>query len=129
MWKANPNISSDGIAYPQGMPQEQLEAGRQELVTFTETTLQHLIKAERLAYHHKPSIELFCRMDIGVMPDDTGKLQYFVNEVTRGPTVTCLFWANTLDLKMVASNLGADFAVAFHKYLCNQHPDLHKTKA
>jgi hypothetical protein len=65
-------------------------------------------------------------MDVGIMPDCDGNLQYFVNEVTRGPTVTCLFSGSTMDLKMVAANLGADFAVFFHRYLCQHHSDLHK---
>lgn len=121
----DPDISSNAIAFAEGIPKAELEAARLELETFAETTLQHIIKAERSAYHHEPSIELFCRMDIGVMPDDKGHLQYFVNEIARGPTTTSLFSGSTLDLRSVAPNLGADFAVAFHEYLCDQHPDLH----
>lgn len=125
MLKDDPEVSSNIIANPIGLPKEELDAARLELETFAETTLWSLVQAERMAYYHRPSIEIFCRMDIGVMPDEEGNLQYFVNEVTRSPTAACLFSGHTFGVKTVAPNLGADFAVAFHKYLCEQHPDLH----
>jgi hypothetical protein len=62
------------IGFPRGVTTEELATAEWELKTFTETTLEHLIKAERLAYHYTPSISLFCRLDIGVMPDNKGHL-------------------------------------------------------
>jgi hypothetical protein len=110
-------LTSDDITFPQGIPRDKLLVAQQELETFTETTLTKLIDAEKLAYYHTPSTSLFCRLDIGVMPNAKGNLQYFVNEITRGPTMTCLF-SKGLE---VAPNLGADFAVIFHEYLSNNY--------
>lgn len=124
MWTQDPDISADDVGFPRGITKDELTTARTELETFAEKTLSRLIEAERLAYHFTPSISLFCRLDIGVMPDDKGRLQYFVNEVTRGPTMTCLFSGSGTDVEEVAPNLGADFAVAFHKYLCDQHAEL-----
>jgi hypothetical protein len=122
MWKEEPPATANDIGFPRGVTTEELATAEGELKTFAETTLEHLIKAERLAYHYTPSISLFCRLDIGVMPDNKGHLQYFVNEVTRGPTMTCLF-SHGVDVEEVAPNLGADFANAFHQYLCDKHSD------
>jgi hypothetical protein len=126
MLREDPGVSSNIIANPMGLPKEELDAARLELETFAETTLRNLVEAERMAYYHRPSIETFCRLDIGVMPDEEGNLRYFVNEVTRSPTAACLFSGYTFGVKTVAPNLGADFAVAFHRYLCQQHSNLHK---
>jgi hypothetical protein len=124
MWKENADVTADKIGFPRGITSTELTAAREEMETFAQSTLNQLIEAERLAYYRIPSISLFCRLDIGVTPNELGELRYFVNEVTRGPTTTCLFSGSTPDLEDIAPNLGADFAGTFYKYLCTEHLDL-----
>jgi hypothetical protein len=121
-WKTNPKTSTDEVGYPKSLTKAEIKEAGDEINTFAETTLRHLIKAEQLAHHHTPSISLFCRLDIGIMPDDNGALKYFVNEVTRGPTSTCLFSGKDIDVEDIAPNLGTEFAVAFYEFLCAEHP-------
>jgi len=122
MWKENPNIKADDVGFPKGLTTADIKEANEEINRFAETTLSHHVKAEHLAYHHTPSISLFCRLDIGIMPDSTGNLQYFVNEVTRGPTQTCLFSGTHPDVEDIAPNLGTEFAVAFYNFMCSEHP-------
>jgi len=123
-WNKDPNISADKVGFPKGLSQVALEVAKKELHSFAEHTLSHLIKAERRAYHFTPSIALFCRMDIGIMPNKNGDLRYFVNEITRSPVKTCLWSGSAPDTEAIAHNLGADFSIIFYEYLCTEHPDL-----
>ena len=53
------------------------------------------------------SLDIFCRVDVGFIRLDNGRLQYFVNEVERGPNVG--LWAGRKWAHMmgkVASGLG-----------------------
>ena len=57
----------------------------------TNPTTMTLSKMERRSTGTSSSIDLFCRIDMGVIQMDDGRLNYFVNEVESGPNV-CL-WA------------------------------------
>ena len=93
--------------------------------SFAEDTLMHLVRAEKLAYGRTPSIALFCRMDIGVMPmAGSQRLGYFVNEITRCPTKTCKWTGSAPDTEVIPYNLAADFAPVFSDYLHREHFDL-----
>ena len=61
-----------------------------ELFTFVRETLHGLIAME-IKETGSRSLEQSCRLDIGIIEDQDSSLQYFVNEVERGPHV-CL-WA------------------------------------
>jgi hypothetical protein len=71
----------------------QREASRKQLYDFARQTYQGLIDRERVNFKSpsQSSIELICRLDVGIMRNEsTGKWEYFVNEVERGFLV-CLF--------------------------------------
>jgi hypothetical protein len=123
LWKKNPNISSDKIAFRQGIASDVYRTGYSRLCSFAKQTLTRLIDAEQLAYGHMPSISLFCRMDIGIMENkETGNLDYFVNEISRGPTVTCLWGGLNFDTMSIPGNLGADFGTVFYRFLVENYP-------
>jgi hypothetical protein len=71
----------------------QREASRKQLYDFAQQTYQGLIDRERVNFKSpsQSSIELICRLDVGIMRNEsTGKWEYFVNEVERG-FLLCLF--------------------------------------
>jgi hypothetical protein len=113
----DPSISADKIGFPKGLTSSAIKNGRKQLESFAEDTLKRLVEAEKLAYGCTPSIALFCRMDIGVMPKDDGGLGYFVNEVTRCPTKTCKWTGSAPDTEIIPYNLAADFSLIFSDYL------------
>ena len=64
----------------------------QELYAFVKRTLDALVEMEVRGTGNS-SLTQFCRLDLGLIKTEQGKgtVQYFVNEVERGPNV-CL-WA------------------------------------
>jgi hypothetical protein len=133
MWKENPDIDSYAVGSPQDVPAEETSSALSEIQTFAETNLSHLVKAECLAYHHIPSISIFCRMDIGIMEDDKGQLKYFVNEVTRGPLAATMFPPERSNMPgeldglaslTVLQEMGEGFSKHFYDMLCSHHEDL-----
>jgi len=66
------------------------EQGKREFYEFVLGTWRELVLRETRDGGGKPSICLFCRMDIGVRIDlhGAGSSQYFVNEVEHSPTTS-----------------------------------------
>ena len=70
----------------------------------------------------KPSICLFCRLDIGLLIDKEGRAHYFVNEVER--TQTTSLWSNRSHAKSPKAStgiLGDTFAQAFYEWLLSMN--------
>jgi hypothetical protein len=64
------------------------EAGEAQLYHFAEVTLKVLIQMEEEEVGlDDSSLRLFCRMDISIIDNGRGGLDYFINEVERGPLV------------------------------------------
>jgi hypothetical protein len=84
-----------------------IEKARSELYDFANATLLELIKMDKRKSGAFSSINLFCRMDIGVIAKENGELDYFVNEIERGPNAA--LWTgehNPHLLAEVAKDLG-----------------------
>src|SRR5215471_21577946 len=111
---------------PNGISDAELPKGREELVKFAERTLHRLVVAEQKAYQHKPSISLFCRMDIGIMANKKAELGYFVNEITRGPTPPSLWSSIHERTANIAPKLGAQFSDKFYEFMHSEHKTLAK---
>jgi hypothetical protein len=62
-----------------------------ELMEFARKNFTELRKMEKRSTGTDGSMDILCRIDIGFVQTDDGKLNYFVNEVEKGPNV-CL-WA------------------------------------
>jgi hypothetical protein len=78
----------DDIMTREGGSRASREAAETQLYTFAEGTLKELIALELDELGLKDSsLQLFCRMDISIIDNDRGGLDYFVNEVERGPLV------------------------------------------
>jgi hypothetical protein len=60
---------------------------KKELVTFVKNTLRSVITQEQRQYQAIPSLAQFCRVDVGLIRNEEGKLDYFVNEIERGINV------------------------------------------
>jgi hypothetical protein len=72
----------------EGGSRESRAAGEEQLYRFAEVTLEALIRMEEEELGLDDlSIRLFCRMDISVIDNGRGGLDYFVGEVERGPLV------------------------------------------
>lgn len=73
----------------EGGRDEQLALARKELFDFAEITLARLVQMEKdgTPGYDYLGIELLCRVDISIMDNAEGGLDYFVNEVERGVTM------------------------------------------
>lgn len=117
MLRENPSISSDQVTLPTGVTQVEIDAAREELYSFARDTLKYLIREEAMANGCKGSLELYCRMDIGIHWSPDGELCYFVNELCRNPLATALWTGSSPDTSHIAGNLGAEFAPVLHRWV------------
>jgi hypothetical protein len=87
-------------------------------------TYEELYAMESRKTSGKPSICLFCRLDIGILIDGEGQVHYFVNEVEK--TQTTSLWSNRQhahSLRIPARMLGHTFAKAFYEWMLSvQNP-------
>lgn len=86
-------LSSGDAQVRRGGTKRKRNIAEEQLRAFALTTYTALIEKEKEDFPspHQSSLELMCRLDIGVMMNSqTGRLDYFVNEVERGCLV-CLF--------------------------------------
>lgn len=89
MLEANPRLSAQQVSPSMEADPDVLEHAMSELVDFAKVNLTELSSLDKRSTGSAPSIELFCRMDVGVIEAEEG-LEYFVNEVEKGPNV-CLW--------------------------------------
>lgn len=88
-----------------------------EFFAFVNETFRRLFQIESCLLTSRPSIGVFCRLDIGLMVVD-GKVNYFVNEVER--TQTASLWNNPPKGTRYPSRIGligATFAHSFYKWI------------
>ena len=93
-----------------------------EFRTFVMQTYEELYMIESRSMLGKPSICLFCRLDIGLLIDDDGNAHYFVNEVER--TQTTSLWSNRVHAKSPKAPtgiLGDTFAQALYEWLLSMN--------
>jgi hypothetical protein len=64
-------------------PVSEQQRGKQELVSFATKSLNALIDQEERGGTFKSDLQLFCRMDVGVMYNVDSELHYFINGVYR----------------------------------------------
>jgi hypothetical protein len=118
MFKKNPKISVQEISNSTEADEETLKHAMAELETFAHKNLTELSRMEKMATGTSPSIDMFCRIDVGIMQKKDGTLDYFVNEVERGPNV-CL-WAGNLWSHLVGT-VGAKFGSSLHSWVQRSH--------
>lgn len=80
---------ADILMVREGGRDDQIAHARKELFDFAEKTLARLIRREKNGPPHYDylGIELLCRVDISIIDNAAGGLDYFVNEVERGVTM------------------------------------------
>ena len=93
------------------------EVGRREFYDFVNTTFNELVQRESRITHAKSSLALFCRMDIGILLNQEGSANYFVNEIERTPT-TSLWSQNSKRTGVKIGILADTFAEAMRSWLC-----------
>jgi hypothetical protein len=89
-----------------------------EFRNFVMETYEEMYAIEARVLSGKPSICLFCRLDIGLIVGEDGSVNYFVNEVER--TQTTSLWSNRYHAKSPVAPtgiLGDTFAHAFYEWL------------
>lgn len=88
---------------------ERVDAKR-EFEKFVMDTYKELVMCERRKMGGSSSLEVFCRIDVGLFLKDDGDLGYFVNEVER--TLTCGFWTRNVevDFKVFAGTFARSLA-------------------
>jgi hypothetical protein len=93
------------------------DQAKAEFFEFVNKTFLNLLRIESRLLASRPSIGIFCRLDIGLMVVD-GRVNYFVNEVER--TQTASLWNNPPKGTSYPSRIGligATFANAFHRWV------------
>lgn len=80
---------ADMLMVREGGRDDQIAQAQKEMFDFAEKTLAKLIRMERKDPPHYDylGIELLCRVDISIIDNADGDLDYFVNEVERGITM------------------------------------------
>lgn len=96
------------------------EQGRNEFFDFVQKTYEGLYAIESNMVGGKPSMSVFCRMDISLIVDSkTDTVSYFVNEVERYHT--CSLWSNMKSgpksVRAPIGSLADTFAGVFYKWL------------
>ena len=81
----NPVITADQLAESGNADPRVTRRALEELHAFVQQTLDELVKMENRGFGSS-SLDQFCRIDVGLIQHN-GVLQYFVNEVERGPNV------------------------------------------
>ena len=76
------------------VPITEREIGLQEFEGFVRDTHRHLVDCERKRMGGSSTLEVFCRLDVGLFSREDGSLGYFVNEVER--TLTTGLWTRGL---------------------------------
>lgn len=103
----NPKISVEQIATSCEADKDIRAHAMLELQTFVQTNLLEVTRMEKRTTGTVSSMDIFCRIDVGLILTEDGSLNYFVNEVERGPNI-CL-WSGvgfTHLIGEVASELG-----------------------
>jgi hypothetical protein len=109
------NLSSSEAMYREGGTLRERSFALQEFHEFAKHTYDSLVEGNDTS-----SLRLLCRLDISVMFNrDTGKLNYFVNEVERGVLV-CLF-ASVGECVYPAQKIGDEMQGHIMKMLDDWH--------
>lgn len=90
------------------------DRGRAEFHGFVTRTWENLVLRESREYGSKPSISVFCRMDIGLRIEHGHNPEYFVNEVERTPTTSLWLTCNHTD---TLGTLADTFAMVFKQWV------------
>jgi hypothetical protein len=92
------------------------EQGKREFYGFVLKTWRELVLRETRDTGGKPSIGVFCRMDVAIKidPSHAGRPEYFVNEVERTPTTS--IWLFHF-VRSTMRTLGDTFAMVFKRWL------------
>lgn len=90
--------------------------GKKEFYEFVLETWRELVLREARDTGSKPSIGVFCRMDVGIRidPSGDGRPRYFINEVER--TTTTSLWLYHF-VRSTMRTLGDTFAMVFKQWL------------
>lgn len=93
------------------------QTGKDEFFDFVKKTYCGLYQLEARAISGKPTIGIFCRLDIGLIVE-SGRVSYFVNEVERSQNTS--LWNNQGGKSKIRTHIGllsSTFGVAFHAWL------------
>jgi hypothetical protein len=96
------------------------DQAKQQFFGFVRDTYEGLYAIESTLIGGKPSMSVFCRMDISLIVDsNTNNVNYFVNEVERYHT--CSLWSNMKQgAKSARAPIGSfadTFSAVFYKWL------------
>jgi hypothetical protein len=116
MFKQNPKMSAGvDITTSCEADKDILEHAMLELQTFARTNLMELSRMEkRRTGAPSTSMDIFCRIDIGIMQTEDGRVNYFVNEVERGPNVS--LWAGD-DWPHLIGEVASKFGPLLHTWI------------
>jgi len=80
--------------------------GHEEFTSFAMTTYQRLVEMEEKAHFGAGNLDLrvLCRFDISALLDRSGRVSYFVNEVTE-PARMALFLRTSVSPPTIAMNI------------------------
>jgi hypothetical protein len=101
------------------------KGGLDEIETFAKRVLEALIRLEKSRQAEPLSIESLVRIDIGLVYREDGRMDYYVNEVSRAPTCSLMQHlevdANGLEAMAKSVKQGL---ISMYKHHCIKYPAL-----
>lgn len=103
----------DNILNPDSNMFEYWEKSKKEFTDFVLEMYRQLLAMEVKTIGSRSTLSLFCRMDVRIFVDTSGKASYFVNEVKR--TLTTTLWVKDRDIPI--NSLSSTIGQAFHSWI------------
>lgn len=103
--------------------------GLDEIETFAHRTLEALIRLEKSRQTEPLSIESLVRIDIGLVSLEGGKMDYYVNEVSRAPTCSLMqhLEVNANGLEAMAKSVQRGL-ISMYQHHCTKYPSLRRRR-
>jgi hypothetical protein len=115
--RAGELLSKGKVCNPNEGDYRTRKRGKDEFYNFVKKTYRGLYQLEARGVSGKPTIGIFCRLDIGIISVGE-KVDYFVSEVERSQNTG--LWNNQLGKVKSRTHIGllsGSFGFAFHKWL------------
>jgi hypothetical protein len=88
MLEVNPSLNANSASHRELRLRAEVDAADAEFIKFAKDNLSQLIELEERRINAHSSLRVFARSDIEVWRNPDGNLNYFVNEVERGPSAS-----------------------------------------
>jgi hypothetical protein len=113
MLEKYPHLSATSGGRHELCLQVEADAADAEFLNFARQNLSLLIESEERRLTTPSSLRVFARLDIGIWRNPGGSLNYFVNEVERGPSTS--LWSR--EHSWIPARIGPAFGKSLRAWL------------